>query len=241
MTEAIFPPLEILYEDNHIVAVNKRASDIVQADKTEDKPLLERVREYIEEKYDKPGKAFVGVIHRIDRPVSGVVVFGKTSKGVARMSELFHDRAVKKTYWAVVKKKPDPEHGTLIHYLTKNSERNKSYGSDKEKEGASRAWLDYKLMAASDRYFLIEVNPHTGRHHQIRVQLNAIGCTIKGDVKYGYDRPNEGGFIHLHARQIEFIHPVSKREMKIVAPVPNDPLWKFFEQKMLKNAESAEI
>lgn len=231
--------IEVLYEDNHIIAVNKRSSDIVQADKTEDKPLLEMVREYIEDKYNKPGKAFVGVIHRIDRPVSGVVLFGKTSKGVARMSELFHDRAVKKTYWAVVKDKPNPESATLTHYLKKNSERNKSYASDKEAEGYSRCVLDYKLVAQSDRYYLLEINPHTGRHHQIRVQLNAIGSTIKGDVKYGYDRPNEGGAIHLHARQLEFIHPISEKEIKIVAPVPNDPLWKFFENEMLKKEAAA--
>lgn len=235
----IFPPLEILYEDNHIVAVNKRSSDIVQADYTEDKPLLERVAEYIQDKYHKPGKAFVGIIHRIDRPVSGVILFGKTSKGVARMSELFKDRKIKKTYWAVVKNKPNPEKGTLIHYLTKNSERNKSYASDTETDGSSRAWLDYKVVAESDKYYLVEVNPHTGRHHQIRVQLSTIGSIIKGDMKYGYDRPNEGGFIHLHARQIEFIHPISKKEIKIVAPVPNDVLWKFFEEEMLKKREDS--
>jgi 23S rRNA pseudouridine1911/1915/1917 synthase len=235
----MLPPIDILYEDNHIIAINKRSSDIVQADWTEDQPLLEKVREYIQEKYNKPGKAFIGIVHRIDRPVSGVILFGKTSKAVARLSEMFKDRKIKKTYWAVVKTKPNPASGTLIHYLKKNSERNKSYASDSEVPDSSRSWLDYRVVAESKKYYLIEVNPHTGRHHQIRVQLSTIGSIIKGDVKYGYDRPNDGGFIHLHARQIEFIHPISKKEIKIVAPVPNDVLWTYFEKEMMKTKEDS--
>ncbi len=233
------PPIEVLYEDNHIIAVNKRSGDIVQTDKTEDTPLIEHVRDYIQEKYHKPGKAFVGVIHRIDRPVSGVVLFARTSKAQERMNELFKERKIKKTYWAVVKNKPAEETGSLIHFLKKDAEKNKSRAYLKEMDGTSRSWLDYKLIAESDKYFLLEITPHTGRHHQIRVQLAAIGSPIKGDVKYGFDRPNEGGFIHLHARQLNFIHPIAKTEINIVAPVPNEKLWKFFESEMLKKREGS--
>ena len=225
-------PPEILYEDNHIIAVNKKAGDIVQGDKTGDKPLSETVKEYVKGKYNKPGSAFLGVIHRIDRPVSGVVLFARTSKALERMNELFREKKVLKTYWAVVKNKPPQESGTLIHYLKKNEEKNKSISHEHEVPGSLRSWLDYKIIGQSDYYFLLEINPHTGRHHQIRVQLAAIGCQIKGDVKYGYDRTNDDGSIHLHARRISFVHPVSKEAVDITAPAPDEKLWQFFEEEV---------
>ena len=222
---------EILFEDNHIIAVNKRAGDLVQGDKTGDQPLAEILKEYISQKYQKPGAVFLGVVHRIDRPVSGVVIFARTSKALIRMNELFREKKVKKTYWAVVKNRPPADHGTLIHYLKKNQEKNKSFASEQETAGSSRCWLDYKLLGSSDNYYLLEINPHTGRHHQIRVQLAAIGCPIKGDTKYGFDRTNEDGSIHLHARSIEFIHPVRKENIQLTAGVPDDVIWKYFEKE----------
>jgi 23S rRNA pseudouridine1911/1915/1917 synthase len=223
--------LEVLYEDNHIIAINKKPGDIVQGDKTGDKSLLEIIKDYVREKYQKPGAAFLGVIHRIDRPVSGVVLFARTSKALERMNELFREKKIQKTYWAVVKNKPPQDTGSLIHYLKKDEAKNKSKAHEKEVAGASRSWLDYKLISKSDNYFLLEINPHTGRHHQIRSQLSAIGCPIKGDVKYGFDRTNDDGSIHLHARKISFIHPVKKEEVSITAPVPDEKIWKFFEKE----------
>lgn len=232
--------MEILYEDNHLIAVNKRPSEIVQGDKTGDEPMSERIKEYLKEKYQKPGNVFCGVIHRIDRPVSGVVLFAKTSKGLSRMNELFRAKAVsggmevdsvKKTYWAVVKNKPAAESGHLVHYLKKNEQKNMSRAFDKEMPGTLRSELDYKVIASSDNYHLIEISPATGRHHQIRVQLAAIGCPIKGDVKYGFRRTNDDASIHLHARKLEFTHPVSGEPVVIIAPPPDEVLWNYFRKQ----------
>lgn len=220
--------LEVLYEDNHIIAVNKKPSDIVQGDKTGDTPLSEFVKQYIKKKYDKPGEVFVGTVHRIDRPVSGIVLFAKTSKALARLNQMFQSKEIQKTYWAVVKNKPPAISGTLVHYLIKNEAKNMSKAFDKEVKGALRSELDYTLIASSDNYHLLEINPHTGRHHQIRVQLSAMKCPIKGDLKYGFDRSNKDASIHLHARKIQFIHPVKKEPIIIVAPPPNEVLWNEF-------------
>lgn len=220
---------EVLYEDNHIIAINKLAGEIVQGDKTGDVPLSEKVKNYIKEKYEKPGAVFLGVIHRIDRPVSGIVLFARTSKALERMNKLFREKEIQKTYWAVVKNKPPKVEDTLIRYLIKNEKLNKSFSSLQPKKEALESTLDYRLLASSDTYHLLEINPHTGRHHQIRVMLADIGCPIKGDLKYGFQRSNPDGSIHLHARAIQFIHPVSGEEIKIIAPPPiSDPLWKFF-------------
>ena len=225
---------EILYEDNHLIAINKKPSEIVQGDKTGDEPLSEKVKEYLRKTYNKPGEAYLGVAHRIDRPVSGVVIFAKTSKALSRLNEMFRDKEVKKTYWAVVKNKPNPEDGHLIHYLKKNEQKNISRAYEKEMDGALKAELEYKIISSSDNYHLLEINPHTGRHHQIRVQISAIGCPIKGDVKYGFKRGNENASIHLHARQAEFIHPVKKESITIIANPPNEVLWNFFMDKIKK-------
>lgn len=222
--------VEVLYEDNHIIAVNKRPSDIVQGDKTGDKPLSEHVKDFIKKKYNKPGAVYLGVTHRIDRPVSGVLIFAKTSKALSRLNKMFQEKTIQKTYWAVVKNEPAKTKDTLIHFLQKNQNQNKSYARKIESKDAKRSELDYKLIAKSERYFLLEVLPKTGRHHQIRVQLSSMGCPIKGDLKYGFDRSNKDASIHLHARKIEFIHPVSKEKISITAPTPNENLWKDFEQ-----------
>jgi 23S rRNA pseudouridine1911/1915/1917 synthase len=220
--------IEVLYEDNHIIAVNKKPSDIVQSDKTGDTPLSDLVKKYIKEKYNKPGEVFIGTVHRIVRPVSGIVLFAKTSKALSRLNEMFRNKEVKKTYWAVVKNKPQHEQGHLMHYLKKNEARNLSKAFDKETEGSSKAELDYKVLCSSTNYHLLEVNPITGRHHQIRVQLSSIGCPIKGDIKYGFKRTNQDASIHLHARKTEFIHPVKQESITIIAPPPNEVLWNEF-------------
>ncbi len=220
---------QILFEDNHLLVVNKLSGQIVQGDKTGDKPLSDLLKDYLKERDQKPGNVFMGVVHRIDRPVSGVVIFAKTSKALARMNELFKTREMQKTYWAVVKVKPPKMEGKLVHYLIKNERQNKSYASEQEKKGSLRSELDYKLIASSDNYFLLEINPITGRHHQIRAQLASLGCIIKGDLKYGFARSNPDGSIHLHARKLSFMHPVKNEPMTIVAPVPNENLWKGFE------------
>ncbi|HET8963421.1 MAG TPA: RluA family pseudouridine synthase [Chitinophagales bacterium] len=222
--------LQVLYEDNHIIAVNKRSSDIVQGDKTGDTPLSEFVKLYIKEKYSKPGDVFVGTVHRIDRPVSGIVLFAKTSKALARLNQMFQTKEIQKTYWAIVKNKPPQTSGRLIHFLKKNESKNTSRAFEKETQGALRSELNYEIISHSDNYFLLKINPLTGRHHQIRVQLSAIGCPIKGDLKYGFDRSNKDASIHLHARKIEFIHPVKKQPLMITAPVPDEQLWKVFER-----------
>lgn len=223
--------IEILYEDNHIIAVNKKTSDIVQADKTGDAPLSSEVKAYIKAKYNKPGEVFLGIPHRIDRPVSGVVLFAKTSKALVRLNKMFqeHEREITKIYWAIVGNLPAKDEAKLVHYLTRDPEKNKSYAYNKPKHGAKEAVLEYKLINSGQRYYLLEVKLHTGRHHQIRCQLAKIGCPIKGDLKYGFPRSNEGGGISLHAREISFIHPVKQERVTITARPPlNDPLWKFF-------------
>ena len=222
--------MNVLYEDNHIIAVNKTSSDIVQGDKTGDTPLGEYVKAYIKQKYNKPGEVFLGVTHRLDRPTSGVLLFARTSKALTRLNKMFQDKgAMKKIYWALVDQLPQETEGTLEHWLVRNQKQNKSYAYDEERPGSKRARLNYKLVKSSDRYHLLEIELLTGRHHQIRAQLAKIGCIIKGDMKYGFPRSNPGGGIHLHARSIEFMHPVKKEVVKIIAPVPDDNLWKFFE------------
>lgn len=225
-------PGNIIFEDNHLIAVNKLPGQIVQGDKTGDEPLSEIVKRYIKKKYDKPGEVFTGVIHRLDRPVSGVCLFARTSKALERMNKLFHDREVQKTYWAVVKGVPEKPEDKLIHFLSKNEAKNKSYAGTTPGKNGIRCELDYKVIAKSDRYSLLEVKPLTGRHHQIRVQLSFIGCPIKGDLKYGFPRSNEDGSIHLHARMLEFEHPVKKEQVKIIAPPPDEVLWNYFNQNL---------
>jgi 23S rRNA pseudouridine1911/1915/1917 synthase len=218
--------MTILYEDNHIIAVNKTCSEIVQGDKTGDQPLSEALKLYLKEKYNKPGDAFLGVTHRLDRPVSGVVLFAKTGKALSRLNEMFKNQEVKKTYWAIVKEKPAQPEGRLEHFLLRNEKQNKSVAHDKMVPNSKKAVLNYKLIAHSDNYHLLEVQLETGRHHQIRCQLAKIGCPIKGDLKYGFARSNPNGGISLHARSVEFIHPVSKEKIQITAPVPDDDkLW----------------
>lgn len=217
--------LQILHEDNHIIVINKRVGDIVQGDKTGDKPLSEVVKEYIKEKYDKPGDVFLGVIHRLDRPTTGIVVFAKTSKALTRLNESFKNRETKKIYWAVVKKNPPKSNDTLIHYLKRNPKNNTSKAHIKEVPDSKKASLAYTIFKNLDNYIGLEIQLHTGRHHQIRAQLAAIGCPIKGDLKYGFDRSNPDGGIHLHARQLEFIHPVTKETIRIVAPTPKEVIW----------------
>jgi 23S rRNA pseudouridine1911/1915/1917 synthase len=217
--------LQILHEDNHIIAINKRVGDIVQGDKTGDKPLSEVVKEYIKEKYNKPGEVFLGVVHRLDRPTTGIVVFARTSKALTRLNELFSNRETQKTYWAVVKNKPEKEQDTLVHFLKRNEKNNTSKAHLKEVEASKKAILDYTLLKQLDNYSALEINLHTGRHHQIRAQLAAIGCPIKGDLKYGFERSNTDGGIHLHARKLNFIHPVTKVTIELIAPTPNDKIW----------------
>ncbi len=217
--------LQVLYEDNHIIIVNKRAGDIVQGDKTGDKPLSDVVKEYIAEKYNKPGSVFLGVVHRLDRPTTGIIVFARTSKALPRLNALFAEKKAKKTYWAVVKNEPPKEKDTLTHWLRKNPKNNKSTAFSKEIEGSKKAILDYEVKKRLDRYILLEIALHTGRHHQIRAQLSAIGCIIKGDLKYGFDRSNKDASIHLHARKLVFTHPVKNELLEISAPLPKDPIW----------------
>ncbi|MGM9758648.1 MAG: RluA family pseudouridine synthase [Parabacteroides sp.] len=216
----------VLYEDNHLIAVNKTCREIVQGDKTGDTPLSESLKQWLKEKYAKPGQVFLGVTHRLDRPVSGVVLFAKTSKALSRLNELFRVGGVKKTYWAIVKNCPPAPEGELVNWLVRNEKQNKSYAYDTERPDAKKAILHYRVIARSDRYYLLEIDLKTGRHHQIRCQLAKMGCPIKGDLKYGFDRSNPDGGISLHARSAELIHPVSKLPLKIVAPVPDDKLWK---------------
>lgn len=220
--------MEILYEDNHIISVNKNISDIVQGDKTGDEPLSEKIKSYIKEKYDKPGAVFLGVTHRLDRPVSGALLFARTSKALTRLNEMFLNKEIKKTYWAIVKEKPPKEFDTINHYIVRDQKKNKSFAYDKETKNSKLACLSYTLIASADNYYLLEVDLHTGRHHQIRCQLAKIGCPIKGDLKYGFPRSNPDGGISLHSRKIEFIHPVKKEKVLIIANPPNDSLWDYF-------------
>ena len=220
--------MTVVYEDNHLIIVNKNSSEIVQGDKTGDKTLADEVKEYLKDKYHKPGNVFLGVVHRLDRPVSGLVVFARTSKALARLNEMFRTKEVHKTYWAIVGNRPATPEGELIHWLVRNEKQNKSYAYDKEVPGSKKAILDYRLIGQSDSYFLLEINLKTGRHHQIRCQLAKMGCPIKGDLKYGAPRSNPDSSICLHARRITFVHPVSKKEIDIEAPLPSSNLWKSF-------------
>jgi len=215
--------LEVLYEDNHLIAINKKSGDIVQGDKTGDTPLSDFVKAYIKKKYNKPGEVFLGTIHRLDRPTSGIVLYARTSKALTRMNEQFREKQVQKTYWAVVDNMPPNTSGTLESYLQKNQKQNKSYIT-KRVEG-KHAVLDYKLLKELDKFYHLEIKPKTGRHHQIRVQLANIGCIIKGDLKYGAKRSNKDASIHLLAQKLEFIHPVKKKPVSITAPAPKDSVW----------------
>lgn len=220
--------MQVLYEDNHIIIVNKRSGEIVQGDKTGDRTLADDVKAYIKEKYAKPGNVFIGVVHRLDRPVSGVVVFAKTSKALSRLNNMLRDGQIHKTYWAITKNTPPKEEDTITDWLTRNEKQNKSYAHRLEVHGSKKAVLKYKVIARSDNYSLLEINLLTGRHHQIRCQLANMGCPIKGDLKYGAQRSNPDGGISLLSRRIEFIHPVSKTLVVAEAPLPNDNLWQAF-------------
>jgi 23S rRNA pseudouridine1911/1915/1917 synthase len=219
---------EILYEDNHLIAVYKRSSDLAQGDKTGDSSLDNEVKRYLEEKYKKPGAAFLGVVHRLDRPVSGVLLFARTSKALERLNEMFRTKQVKKLYLAIVKERPPQDEATIRHFLKKNEKQNKSYVYDTEVKGSKEATLTYRLLGRSEKYYLLEVELHSGRHHQIRAQLASIGCPIKGDLKYGFPRSNEDGSISLLARKLEFIHPVRKEPVTITAHLPEGDIWSVF-------------
>lgn len=223
--------MKVVYEDNHIIIVNKYSGEIVQGDKTGDKPLSDIVKEYIKEKYNKPGNVFLGVVHRLDRPVSGLVVFAKTSKALSRLNDMFRTGDVHKTYWAITKRSDIAPEGTLTDWLTRNERQNKSYAHPKEVPGAKKAVLKYKVHSVSDNYMLLEVTLLTGRHHQIRCQLAHMGCPIKGDLKYGAPRSNPDGSISLHSRRVEFVHPVSKEPICVEAEVPADRLWQLLKVK----------
>lgn len=220
--------LQVLYEDNHLIAVNKSASELSQGDKTGDESLDEKIKKYITVRYNKPGEAFLGVVHRLDRPVSGVVLYARTSKALSRLNSMFQEREVKKIYWAVTGERPPEDEATVEHFIKKNEKQNKSYVYDNEVKGSRKASLSYKIIGRSERYYLLEVELHTGRHHQIRAQLAAIGCPVKGDLKYGAKRSNDDGSICLHARSLSFVHPVKKEPVTITAPPPSSIIWKAF-------------
>jgi 23S rRNA pseudouridine1911/1915/1917 synthase len=217
--------LQVLFEDNHLIIVNKRAGDITQGDKTGDKPLSDVVKEYVKEKYNKAGNVFLGVVHRLDRPTSGVIIFARTSKALERLNKMLRDKTISKTYWAIIKSHPKKEKDTLINYLKKNPKNNKSSVYIKEITDSKKAILHYNVIKELDNYSLVEIDLETGRHHQIRAQLSFIGFPIKGDLKYGFNRSNKDGSIHLHARKIEFIHPVTKEQISIIAPTPEEVIW----------------
>lgn len=222
--------LQVVYEDNHLIVVNKRAGDLVQGDKTGDKPLSEVVKSYIKDKYNKPGNVYLGVVHRLDRPTSGIVLFSKTSKALPRLNKLFAEQKTEKTYWAIVKNAPPKQQDTLVHFLKRNPKQNKSYAHKHEVPDSKKAILHYKILKELDQHFLLEIDLETGRHHQIRSQLSAIGCPIKGDLKYGYNESNKDASISLHARSLSLIHPVQKEKISFTAPLPDDRLWKTCEQ-----------
>lgn len=225
--------MQVLYEDNHIIIVSKTVNEIVQGDKTGDKTLIDSVKQYIKVKYNKPGDVFLGLTHRLDRPTSGIVVFARTSKALSRLNAMFRDGEIHKTYWAITANHPANDEGTLENFIKKNEKLNKSFIAPTETKEAKKAILNYRILSKSDRYYLWEINLLTGRHHQIRCQLAAINCPIKGDLKYGYPRSNPDGGLSLHARKVEFIHPVSKKEISVIAPVPEgDKLWEYFEQQV---------
>ena len=219
-----------LYEDNHLIIVNKKCGEIVHSDMTGDITLEEMAKDYLKQKYNKPGEVFLGVVHRLDRPVSGIVILARTSKALSRMNQMFKEKLIEKTYWAIVKNLPPVETGTLTHYIVRNTKNNRSYAHRFERPGSKKAILHYRHTASSDRYHLLEIDLETGRHHQIRAQLAAIGCSVRGDLKYGYPRSNTNGGISLHARQIKFKHPVRDEEINLTAPLPDDDkLWKYFD------------
>ena len=225
--------MEILYEDNHLIAVNKSSSELVQGDETGDKSLDISIKEYLKEKYNKPGNVFLGVVHRLDRPVSGVVVFAKTSKALSRLNRLFRDQNIRKIYWAIVKDKPVPSSGELNHYLTRNTRQNKSYAHDQQVPGSKLGRLAYRMLLSLKNYHMLEIDLFTGRHHQIRCQLAKINCPVKGDLKYGFPRSNPDAGICLHAREIRFIHPVRQQELLLTASPPKEKLWSFFLEEMM--------
>ncbi len=220
--------MQVVYEDNHVIIVSKRTGEIVQGDKTGDTPLSEMVKAYIKEAYAKPGEVFLGVVHRLDRPVSGLVMFARTSKALARLNAMFANGEVHKVYWAIVKNQPPKQQDTLTHWIVRNEKQNKSYAYDREVNGSKKAVLNYRVIGHSDHYSLVEVELKTGRHHQIRCQLAKIGCPIKGDLKYGAQRSNPDGSISLLSRFMRFVHPVSKKEISVAAPLPEDRLWQSF-------------
>lgn len=217
--------IEILFEDNHIIVVNKKSGDLVQGDKTGDAPLSDILKNYIKTKYNKPGNVYLGVVHRLDRPTTGIVIFAKTSKALERLNKMLRDKKIDKTYWAIIKNKPQKEKDTLINYLRKNPKNNTATVFNKETKDTKKAILHYKVAKSLDNYHLLEIDLETGRHHQIRSQLAHINCPIKGDLKYGFNRSNKDAGIHLHARKINFIHPVKKVSIEIIAPTPKDPIW----------------
>jgi 23S rRNA pseudouridine1911/1915/1917 synthase len=221
---------EILYEDNHIIAVNKKPSDLAQGDSSGDESLDTKIKAYLAGKYNKPGDVFLGIVHRLDRPVGGVLVYARTSKALTRLNEIFRTREVKKIYWAIVKERPPQDEGILTHFIKKNEKQNKSYVYDHEVKGSKNASLSYRTIGRSERYYLLEIDLQTGRHHQIRAQLSSIGCPIKGDLKYGYPRSNDDGGISLISRRIEFVHPVKKEKLVLTAPLPRDDVWKAFRE-----------
>lgn len=223
---------DILYEDNHIIAVNKRASDLAQGDKTGDPSLDDEIKKYIAEKYKKPGAVFLGVVHRLDRPVSGVILYARTSKALVRLNEMFRTKEVKKTYFAIVKERPPEDEGTICQFLKKNEKQNKTFVYDRQVSGSREASMSYKILGHSEKYYLLEVYLHSGRHHQIRAQLASAGCPIKGDLKYGFARSNEDGSISLLARKLEFLHPVTKKEIVITAPLPKADIWRYFKNSI---------
>jgi 23S rRNA pseudouridine1911/1915/1917 synthase len=218
----------ILYEDNHLIAVNKRISDIVVSDKTGDPAIEDDVKQYLKEKYGKPGAVFLGTVHRVDRPVSGVVLFARTGKALARLNTMLKNQEIKRIYWAIVKNSPPNDEGTLVHYLVRNMKINKSFACEKEVNNSKKAVLSYNIKGKSNNYYFLEIELKTGRHHQIRAQLAKIGCPVKGDLKYGYERSNPDGGIYLHSRSMTFIHPVKQEELTIIAPVPDDKLWDIY-------------
>ena len=218
----------ILFEDNHLIAINKKSSEIVQGDRTGDSTMPDAIKVYLKDKYNKPGKVFCGVIHRLDRPTSGVILFARTSKGLERMNKQFRDQQASKTYWAILENKPPNQEGTLINHLKKNEKQNKSYVSSKDTKGSKEAILNYRLISSSESYHLVEINLETGRHHQIRTQFAKIGCCIKGDLKYGAKRSNRDGSICLHSRKLKFKHPITKEEICLVAPIPQNTFWDLF-------------
>ena len=217
--------LKILFEDNHLIVVNKRVGDLVQGDKTGDTPLSDLLKAYLKEKYQKPGNVYLGVVHRLDRPTTGIVVFAKTSKALERLNKMLREKTIQKTYWAVAKNKPAKSENTLVNYLRKNPKNNKATVFNKETNDSKKAILHYKILKSLDNYYLLEIDLETGRHHQIRAQLSHINCPIKGDLKYGFDRSNKNAGIHLHARRISFAHPVTKALLTLEAPTPKDPIW----------------